>query len=614
VRPLHCTQLAGTPGVSARLRGLFSLRAACGIGAITVAATGLLGTFPTLASAAAPPSALGQSYAASTDQADATRAALDIMASGGNAVDGAIAAALVLGVVNPSASGLGGGGFALVHTAKDKQVTTFDFRETAPATYSADVLWPKKPESQAAGANEPPKPRWAFTGVKGGVVGVPGEAAGLELLSRRFGRKSLADDAAPAIRLAQNGFYVGVHTAEQVQKNKDRVQAAPSLAAVFLPGGTPAPYATRLRRPDLATTLARFAAEGKRSIYEGVTAQKIADAVKSAGGTMTTQDLADYQVKERAPLTRTYDGRTIYTMPAPSAGGLMLLEVLEMYGASPSSPLAAIGHGSSAYIHTVAEAMRGAFADRARIAADPDLVDGTKGGAKRPSVAALYDAALDPAQLAARRARIEPNKTHTPVEFSSKEKGTSHLVVTDAEGNVVALTTTINGPFGASIVPEGTGILLNNELDDFTHPDDAKVFGLTDGGPNRPRPRARPVSSMTPTIVIENGAPILALGGSGGTRITTGTTQAALARLVFELDPSACVSAPRFHTQGADLLLDKDIPADVRAGLASRGETVKDEPFTASAIQMIAWTRQQGQPPRILAASDPRKAGLSAAR
>lgn len=583
VCPVRCTQLAVAGLVAIALGG------------------GLVATFPSVASAAAPPSAIGQSYAASTDQADATRAALDVMARGGNAVDGAIAAALALGVVNPSASGIGGGGFALVYTAKDKKVTVLDFRETAPASFSADVLWPKKP----AAPGEPPKPRWAFTGVKGGVVGVPGEPAGLELLSRRFGKKSLAEDVAPALALAQNGFYVGVHTSEQVDRFKDRVQAAPSLAAVLLPGKAPVAYASRVRRPDLAATLARFGAEGKRSIYEGPTAEKISAAVKAAGGTMTAQDLADYQVKERTPLTRTYDGRTVYTMPAPSAGGLMLLEVLGMYGASPSSPLAKMGHGSSAYIHTLAAAMRGAFADRARLAADPEIEKG---------VDAAFEKALDPANLAARKARIDPNKTHAPTDFKTNERGTSHLVTTDSEGNVVALTTTINGPFGASIVAGDTGILLNNELEDFTHPADIEAFALKDGGPNRPRPRARPVSSMAPTIVFENGEPLLAVGGSGGPRIATGVTQATLARLVFDHDPSACVSSPRFHTQGAELFVDKEIPVDVREALERRGENVKEEPFVGSAVQMIAWKRQQGQPARIFAASDPRKAGLSAAR
>lgn len=568
--------------------------------ALACAAGGCLSaTFPRFARAAFPPSAIGRSLAASTDHADATRAALSVMASGGNAVDGAIAAALALGVVSPAASGIGGGGFALVYTAKDKTVRAFDFRETAPATFSADVLWPKQPD--------PPKDRWAFRKVNGGVVGVPGEPAGLELLSRRFGKKSLSEDAAPAVALAQNGFNLGFYMAMEIERSKDRIEVVPSLSSIFLPGGRGAPYATRIRRPELAATLARYGSMGRRSIYEGVTAQRIADAVKAAGGTMTTDDLAHYEVKERTPLTRTIDGRTIHTMPAPSAGGLMLLEVLGMYGASSRSELAPLGSGSSAYLHTVAEAMRGAWADRVRIAGDPDVEKG---------VDAAYKAALEPAQLAARKAMIQPDKTHTPVEFKTPEKGTSHLVVTDNEGNIVSLTTTVNGPFGASIVPEGTGIILNNELEDFSYPEDVRAFHLRDGGPNRPRPGARPVSSMTPTIVIENGEPILAVGGSGGPRIATGTTQATLSRLIFGHDPNACVSAPRINTQGAELGYEREIPVDVRNGLVARGETLKEEPLYVSAIQMIAWERSDNSrsPLRILAASDPRKAGLSAAR
>ena len=538
--------------------------------------------------------------AAATDHSDATRAALDTMQAGGNAADGAIAAALVLGVVNPSASGMGGGGFALVFTASDAKVTVLDFRETAPAAYSAEVLWPAKK------ATDPPTTdRFGWTGPRGGTAGVPGEPAGLEVLSRRFGKKSLADDAAPAISLAQNGFYQSKHSADVTAIFEARIQSLPSLAASFLPGGKPAGAAARIRRPELAATLARYGARGKSSIYEGATAQKIVDAVRGAGGTMTREDLAGYAVKERAPLSRTIDGRTIYTMPAPSAGGLMLLEALSMYGANRSSPLVPLGFGSSAYLHTVAEVMRGAFADRARSAGDPDL---------DPNVDKAFAAALDPAQIAARRARIDPNKTHAPTDFKTKEQGTSHLVVADAAGNVVALTTTVNGPFGSSIVAGDTGILLNNELEDFTSAEDAKSFGLNDGGPNRPRPRARPVSSMTPTIVVENGVAILALGGSGGTRIATGATQAALARLLFDLDPNACVSHPRIHTQGPVTYFDPELAPDVRTGLASRGETIKEEAFLASAIQMIAWQRTPGAPVRLLAASDPRKGGMAGAR
>ncbi len=583
-------------------------------GAVAIAAAvALAAAFPDIAGAAHPPSAIGTREAASTDHEAATRVAMDLMEAGGNAVDGAIGAALALGVVNPDASGIGGGGFALVYTAKDRLVTALDFRETAPAKFSADVLWPERKPVPG----EPAKPWWEFTGEpNGGVVGVPGEPAGLEVLSRRFGRKSLSDAAAPAVALARKGFDVGLYTAAQVRKARDRVEASPSLASVFLPGGNPIGFGTRVRRPVLATTLERYGREGKRAIYEGATAEKIAGAVTAAGGTMTTEDLARYEVEERAPLTRTIDERTVVTMPAPSAGGLMLLEVLQMYGASSKSELAELSQGSSAYIHMLAEAMRGAYADRARIASDPDVVAG---------VDAVYERALDPRSIAARRATIDPDRTRAPVEFETaarlhelrtRGKGTTHLVVADRDGNVVSLTTTINGPFGASIIPEGTGILLNNELEDFTHPNEAKVFGFTDGGPNRPRPRARPVSSMTPALVFEDGRPILATGGSGGMRIATSVTQATVARLVFGRDPNACVSAPRFHTQGIDLFVDPHIPLDVREGLVRRGETVKEEPSMISAVQMIAWGPLVGHAPHLhlLAASDPRKVGAAAAR
>lgn len=534
-----------------------------------------------------------------TDNAEATRAALDVLARGGNAADAAAAAALALGVVSPAASGIGGGGFALVHTAKDQKTVALDFRETAPASYGAEILFPpRKP-------GEPARDRWAWTGPRGGTVGVPGEPAGLELLVKRFGRRSLADDAAPAVALARDGFALGKHAAEVASAFRVRVATMPSLAEGLLPGGAPAPLGARVRRPDLAATLQRFGAEGKRAIYEGPTAQKIEAAVARAGGTLTRADLATYEVKERAPLVRTIDGRTVVTMPAPSAGGLMLLETLGMFGASSSSSLAQQGFGSSGYLHVLAEAMRGAVADRARLAGDPEV---------EPGVPAAYEAALDPAQLAARKARIELTKTRAPVEFKTREQGTSHLVVADAEGNVVSLTTTINGPFGASIVAGDTGVLLNNQLDDFSAPEDVAAFGVENGGPNRPRPRARPVSSMTPTLVLEGGKPILAVGGSGGTRIATAVTQATVARLLFGLDPSACVSHPRIHVQGKDLLVDKEIAPDVRVSLEARGETVKEEPFGGSGVQMIAWSRPAGGRVQLLSASDPRKAGFAAAR
>jgi gamma-glutamyltranspeptidase/glutathione hydrolase len=527
--------------------------------------------------------------AVATDNADATRAAMAIMTAGGNAVDGAITAALVLGVASQTSSGIGGGGFALVYTAKDKKVTVVDFRETAPAKLDADALAARDYR------NEDPSKR-------GVSIGVPGEPAGLEWLSKKYARKSLAEDASSAVALADQGFYVGRNVATVTGFVKDRLAVSPELMAQYAPGGVPVGLGALVRRPELARTLARFGAEGKKPFYEGDIAQKIARAAQAAGGQLDASDLAAYKVKERAPLERTYDGRRIVTMPAPSAGGLMVLETTGMFGAGPSSQLKAMGYDSSAYLHTVAEAMRGAVSDRVRFASDPDAEAGTL---------QAYDAALEPAQLGARKKRIEPTKTHKAPEFRMREQGTTHLVVADADGNVVSLTTTVNAPFGARVVAGDTGIVLNDELDDFTRPKDLAGFGVVGLGPNRPRAGMRPVSSMVPTIVFENGAPILALGGSGGERIATAVTQMTLCRLVFGLDPAACLASYRVHAGSAtEMTIEQDVPVDVRTGLTERGETLKESSVPiASAVQMVAWDKG-----RIFAASDPRKAGFAAAQ
>jgi len=529
------------------------------------------------------PSAEGSHLAVATDNAEATRAAITVMRAGGNAFDGAIAAALALGVAGPSASGLGGGGFALVYVASEHKTIALDFREVAPARGDATSI--------------------TVPGKRGTTVGVPGEPAGLGWLSVHYAKKSLADDAEPARALAENGVTVGRHLSDVIGFVNQRFIAGTPLAAELTPNGRPLAYRSVWKRHALAESLARFGAEGSKPFYAGDIAAKIVEAARAQGSAIEAADLVNYKVRERTPLTRVIGSRTVATMPAPSAGGLMLLETLLVYGADPSSSLKNVGFESSAYFHQVAEIMRGAIGDRARIAGDPDL---------DPTIAAAYDQALDPKQLAARAAKIEANKVHTAVEFKLREEGTTHLVVTDDDGNVVSLTTTVNGPFGARIVAGDTGIYLNNQLDDFSGPSDVTPFGLTNGGPNRARANARPVSSMAPTIVFENGAPIVALGGSGGRRIATEVTQAALARLVFGFDPGACVGAPRVYTNGANLVVDPEINEDTRAALRLRGETVEQEQFTGTGVQMIAWDRNASGV-RILAASDPRKYGFAAA-
>jgi len=543
--------------------------------------------------AAYPTAAEGPSVAVATEHADATHAALETLRAGGNAVDGAVSAALTLGVVNPVSSGIGGGGFALVYLKKDRKVLAFDFRETAPQKIDAERLL-----AQSA-ANAPREQR-------GHAVGVPGEPAGLELLNLRYGKRSLAADALPAADLAARGFSLGRHMTDSLARFQEHIVVSPDLARLFFPGDHPLGFRSVVRRPDLARTLTRFGAEGSRPFYTGDIGKKIVQSVRSAGGTLEEGDLAGYRVRERAPLMRTFGGRTVYAMPAPSAGGLMLLEALSIFGADSSSMLAKLGYGSSEYLHMLAEVMRGSLADRARIAGDPDL---------EASVNDAYERALATEQMAARRQRLDPYKTHPAPEFKSQEHGTSHIVVADVDGNVVSLTTSVNGPFGSRIVAGDTGILLNDQLTDFSSPSDVSGFGVIGLGPNRARPGARPVSSMTPAIVLENGAPILAVGGSGGLRIASNVTQATLARLVFQMDPGVCVSSPRIFVQGAspEVLVEPEIAEDVRAGMRARGEQVREDRMLTSGVQMVAWDRR-GPQPRLLASSDPRKHGFALAQ
>jgi len=524
----------------------------------------------------------GTHLAVATDNAAATHAALTAMRAGGNAFDGAIAASLALGVASPTASGLGGGGFALVWVAREHKMIALDFRETAPAHGTDATL--------------------AVRGKRATSIGVPGEPAGLEWLSVHYARKSLADDAAPARALAENGFVVGRHLSDVIGFTQRMVEGTP-LASELLPGGHPLAYRSTWKRPALGATIARFGAEGARPFYTGDIAGKIVAAARGEGSVVDLADLAHYRVRERQPITRTIGTRTIATMPAPSAGGLMVMETLLMFGADSQSSLAGVGFESAAYFHSIAEAMRGAIADRARIAGDPDL---------DPSVLPAYEHALDPKQIEARHGRIDPYKVIQATEFKTREQGTTHLVVTDDDGNIVSLTTTVNGPFGARIIAGDTGIYLNNQLDDFSSPADVAPFGVTGGGPNHARPGARAVSSMAPTIVLENGVPIVALGGSGGRHIATEVTQATLARLVFGFDPGECVSAPRMYTDGSNLVVDREVSEDTRAALRLRGETVSQERFDGTGVQMIAWDRS-GPTVRVLAASDPRKYGFAAA-
>jgi gamma-glutamyltranspeptidase/glutathione hydrolase len=561
-----------------------SRRATLAASALALGAASAVLALPA-ARAAYRPSFVARRFAVATDNRDASEAAAEVLRAGGNAADAAVAAALALGVVSNASSGFGGGGFATVCSAQG--VCTFlDFREVAPSALTAEVL------------QRAPDP--ARASVVGGLaVGVPGEPAGLLELSRRFGHLPLARATAPAVALARRGFMVSGHLADRIGAERVNLALDRHLAGLFLPGGNPVAAGTRLRRPILARTLERYGREGERFV-RGAFADAVAATVRGAGGVMTADDVRAYRPVERAPLARAFRDVTVVTAPPPSAGGIILLEALAWVEAMPAAQLL---HGSSAYDHLLAEAFRGGFDDRARYVGDPGA---------GPSVA---DALLDPARLARRRAAFDPAHARPVVVIEpARDHGTTHLCVVDGSGMMVSLTTTVNLAFGARLAVPELDVVLNDEIDDFSLGTSGNNFGLASSRPNALAPGRRPVSSMSPTIVLRGRRPVACVGASGGPRIATATTQVLLNLVLHGMDPEAAVSAPRIHHQGLpdQLLVDAETPEDVRVGLRARGHQVSDQIVMPLGVAQSLQVREHDGRREVLAASDPRKGGLPA--
>lgn len=527
----------------------------------------LLGRAPRL-------SAKSAGFGVATENATATRDALSILEAGGSAADAAIVAALVAGVTSPSSSGLGGGGFALYWDATEGKMRALDFRERAPKELSpAEFESRPMPEVQ-----------------EGRLVGVPSELLGLFELHRRAGKLPFAVLVRKAEARAKKGYFVSPHLGAMLAWGEKKLAHRPALGALFYPKGKPALVGQRIINPALGKTLERIAEEGPEVFLRGPLVEEMVKTTRAAAGALSIADFDEYRVLEREPIRVRYDGRDVYTMPPPSAGGLLLSEILLLF--SPDE-LRTLGFGTPAYEHLLAEGMRGAIADRLRFIGDPEL---------EPT---RIEALLDDERMRARRAKIALDRTHALPLFGLEEHGTHHLVTSDRKGNVVSLTTTVNRLFGSTLVTEEGGIVLNDELDDFTKQADMAAFGLKES-PNRPRPLARPVSSMTPTIVIEGGEAVLALGGSGGMTIPTNVTQVLLGCLVFGQNPADAVRFPRVQipTGGDTILVESSVSEEHRKDLAFRGERVGEQRFRGSAVQVIS--RRDGV---LKAASDPRKSG-----
>ena len=560
----------------------------------------------TALAATAPP--LHAKHAAvASDHPEASAAGLAVLKAGGNAADAACATALALGVVHPFASGIGGGGFAVIYMAKERRAYALDFRERAPAAIRADMFLKD-------GKADPKLSR------EGGLaVGVPGEVRGLGELVRRFGKLPFGRCVAPAETLAR-GSHVSWRLAEVTapeQGSSPRgVPAAPAkterapqpardplITAIF--GAQRLEEGTLVSRPELARTLARLRTGGPGAFYKGPIAEAIVAAVSRAGGVLSRADLESYAVTERVPLEIPYRGQRVVAMPPPSSGGTALAETLGILSArfSDSAAMAKVGAGSSAYFQVLGEALKHAFADRARHLGDPDFV--------KVPVAHLLSAEYH-AELARRikdKAVLPSDKYGTPDAPADlhRDGGTTHLSVVDAEGNAVALTTTVNLGFGARLLAGSTGIVLNDQMDDFAmQPGVPNGFGLIGSAQNAVAPGKRPLSSMTPIIVLDGDGVRLVAGAAGGPTIITATTQVLLNVLDFQMDAQAAIAAPRIHDQWFPevLMVEPEIPRDVVEGLTARGQKVKEIPHVG-VVNLIVRTRS-GQQTGLDAAAEPR--------
>ncbi len=529
-------------------------------------------------------------------EARAARIGVQILDRGGNAVDAAVAVGFALAVTYPRAGNIGGGGFMVIHLASGNRDVAIDYRETAPAAATAAMFL------DAQGNPDPKKSRNS-----GLAVGVPGTVAGLALAHQKYGsgKFSLADLMAPAINLAQKGFPVRDDLADSLPRARERLTRWPASKSIFFLGADTLGEGDRLIQFDLADTLERIAQEGPKAFYQGRTAEQIADAVRQAGGIMTKDDLANYRAVEREVVRGSYRSNTIVSMPPPSSGGVALIEMLNIL---EGYDLAKLGRGEQSF-HYMIEAMKRAYADRAVYMGDPDSVKMPVAGLLSKKYAAALRAGI--ADNATPAADIHPGK---PGAFEGQN--TTHFSVIDRDGNAVSNTYTLNFSFGLGLVADGTGVLLNNELDDFTaKPGTANAYGLVGFNANLPGPGKRPLSSMTPTIVLKDGKPFLITGSPGGSRIITAVLQVITNVIDFGMPIDKAVGAPRLHNQWQpdETYAEPGFAQDVLAALERRGhKIVATEPHTsANSIEVVLKT--EFTPQGYVGAADTRTRGALAA-
>jgi gamma-glutamyltranspeptidase/glutathione hydrolase len=515
----------------------------------------------------------------------------EILRQGGNAVDAAVATGFALAVTYPRAGNIGGGGFMVIHLAERNEDVTIDYRETAPGAITSDIFLTDG------------KPDIAKSRDSALAIGVPGTVAGLAIALDKYGsgQFTLADLIKPGLALAADGIEIADDIADTLPYFRKRIERWPSsLKSFSRADGTPLREGDVLVQRDLATTLATIAEQGPRGFYEGPVAEKLVKAITDAGGIMTLDDLKSYQPIVRPPVRGNYRGYDMVSMPLPSSGGTVLLETLNIL---EGFPLADLQHGSAPSLHLLIETMKRAYADRARYLGDPAFVDAPTNILLSKDYAARQRASIDPD-------RATPSTDALASKPPREGSNTTHYSVVDSRGNAVSNTYTLNFPYGVGLLAEGTGVLLNNELDDFTAaPGASNAFGLVGFEANLPGPGKRPLSSMSPTIVLKDGKPVLVTGTPGGSRIISAVVQIVVDVLDYKMDIAAAVAAPRVHHQWMpdEVRVERGFPEETLAALRAKGHKVV-EPLGQTSANSIFVTSNG-----LLGAPDPRTRGAEAA-
>lgn len=509
---------------------------------------------------------------------DAARIGAEILERGGNAFDAAVAVAFALGVCEPNASGLGGGGFMTAYNMKTKQSVFVDFREVAPASATPD-MWQVDEHGAVVGGEK---------GEGGKSICVPGEVAGLCHIQEKFGRLSLEEVVAPAIRLAEEGVVISPVLYKDLMDNRKKLERFAEPGNPYLNEYVPG---DRLKNPDLASTMAAIAREGPQVFYTGRLAKAIVHSINSHGGDFTLSDMADFQVKESTPLRGFYRGYEILSSPPPSSGGthiLQCLNILEQF------PLFKMEYHSPEHLHLLSEAFKMCFADRAKYMGDPNFVQIPLKG-------------LLSAEYAKKRAsdyapfRVAPALDDDPFQFESSD--TTHFSIVDKEGNVVSMTQTISAFFGSGVVPEGTGVVMNCQMRGFT---------LGKGKKNSVQGGKKPLSSMSPTIILKDGQPFAAIGTPGGNRIISTMVQIISNLIDFDMDLEQAINAPRCYNDVPNIFhYESRISCQSVQALEKAGQTVKeldawDRYF--GGVQGISFSQKEGT---MTGVADPRRDGVA---